>query len=257
MRALFDHPAVFLPAVILLLFAAGCAGLVLRQFFSALTGTEHRSDLSALQASTLGLLGLLLGFSFSMAVNRYDLRKQLEVDEANAIGTTWLRSDALDEPERSAARNVLRTYVNVRSAFLDDSRNPAALDEAVRRSTQLQAELWRTATSAANLRPDGIRGLYLASVNNSIDLSEKLTAAFENRIPSVAWLLLLFIASSASMLTGLSFTSRSAVLLAILPVIVGAALTLILDLDTPRTGLVQIEQQSMHRVQQQIENTPR
>ncbi len=257
MHVLFDHPAVFLPAVILLLFLAGRAGLALRQFFPALMGTEHRSDLSALQASTLGLLGLLLGFSFSMAVNRYDLRKQLEVDEANAIGTTWLRAAALDEPERTAARNVLRTYISVRSGFLDASPDPAALDQATERSTELQAELWQIATAAATLRPDGIRGLFLASVNNSVDLSEKLTAALENRIPGIAWLLLLFMAASASLLTGLSFTSRSSVLLAILPIIVGASLTLILDLDTSRTGLVQVEQQSIHRVEQQINSSPR
>ncbi len=257
MRALFDHPAVFLPAVILLLFAAGRAGLALRQFFPTVLGTENRSDLSALQASTLGLLGLLLGFSFSMAVNRYDLRKQLEVDEANAIATTWLRAAALDEPDRTAARKVLRAYVSVRSGFLDASPDPAALNDAAQRSTQLQTELWQIATSAATLRPDGIRGLFLASVNNSIDLSEKLTASLENRIPGIAWVLLLFMASAASLLTGLSFTSRSSVLLAILPIIVGATLTLILDLDTSRTGLVQLEQQSMSRVQRQIESTPR
>lgn len=257
MQVLFDHPALFLPAVILLLFAAGRAGLALRQFFPMVLETESRGDLSALQASTLGLLGLLLGFSFSMAVNRYDLRRQLEVDEANAISTTWLRAAALDEPDRTAARKVLRAYVSVRSDFHNANSEPAALNESALRSTQLQTELWKIATSAATLRPDGIRGLFLASVNNTVDLSEKLTAALENRIPGIAWFLLLFMAASASMLTGFTFISRSSVLLAILPVIVGAALTLILDLDTSRAGFVQVKQQSMNRLQQQIDSTPR
>ena len=256
MHVFFDHPAIFLPAVIVLLFIAGAAGLVFRQRFPGLIESEHRSDLSTLQVSTIALLGLLLAFTFSMAVNRYDLRRQLEVDEANAIGTTWLRTAALDEPQRTAARNVLRTYVSVRSGFLDASPNPTALVTATQRSTQLQAELWQIAISAAAARPDGIRGLFLTSINNMIELSEKLTAALENRIPSIAWLLILFIATIASLLTGLSFSSRSPLLLTILPVIVGAALTLILDLDTSRTGFVQVGQQSILRVERQIESTP-
>ena len=256
MLAVLNQPAVFLPTVLLLLLAASFGGLAIRRIDARLLGPDHRSDLNAIQASVLGLLGLLLGFSFSMAVSRYDTRKQLEIDEANAIGTTWLRTSTLDDPARSSARDLLRNYIHVRSTFVTDAAPDAAADTA-QRTAQLQSELWTVASGAANQHPDPIHALFLSTLNDTIDLSERRTAALENRIPGMAWIMLVFMASVASFLTGLSLTSRARLLLAILPIVVGAALTLILDLDTARSGFVTVEQQSILRLRQQIDATPR
>ncbi len=256
MFLLLDHPAAFFPAALALLLLAGAAGLAIRTRRPELVGPDHQADLTALQAAVLGLLGLLLGFSFAMAVNRYDLRKQLEVDEANAIGTTWLRTSTLEEPARTSARNLLRAYVPLRIGLPNVGTDPTSIS-AANRMADLQAQLWEVASTAANSRPDPVRALFLSTVNESIDLSEKRTAALENRIPNLAWIMLLFMAAAASFLTGTSLTSRSPLLLCVLPVVVGAALTLILDLDTAHTGYLQLQQQSLHRLQQQIDATPR
>lgn len=255
MAALLDHPAAFLPIVVILLLTAGLAGLALRLWVPRLSSPNHRHDLAAIQASVLGLLGLLLGFSFSMAVNRYDLRRQLEIDEANAIGTTWLRTANLDGPARTEARELLRTYVPLRAHLYPSASNPSELAQNARETGAIQTQLWTIASDTANLHPDPVRALLLSTLNDSIDLSEKRTAALENRIPGIAWIMLLFISSTASLLTGLSLTSRSTLLLCILPVVVGAALTLILDLDTPRSGFVKIQQQSMLRLEQQVQGS--
>ncbi len=254
MAALLDHPAAFLPVVVVILLLAGFAGLALRLWVPRLASSDHRHDLAAIQASVLGLLGLLLGFSFSMAVNRYDLRRQLEIDEANAIGTTWLRTANLDQPARTEARRLLRAYVPLRAHLFPSASNPAELAQNARDTDAIQTQLWTIASDAANLHPDPVHALVLATLNDSIDLSEKRTAALENRIPGIAWIMLLFISATASLLTGLSLTSRSTLLLCILPVVVGAALTLILDLDTARSGFVQIQQQSMLRLEKQMQD---
>src|ERR1700709_1033761 len=105
MHVVLDHPMVFFPLVLVLLFVAGLMGVWLQTRYRT-TVDGASSSFKTIESAVLGLLALLLGFSFAMAVSRYDLRKQLEVDEANAIGTTWLRTDALAEPARAIERQA-------------------------------------------------------------------------------------------------------------------------------------------------------
>ena len=116
MPAALDHPLIFGPLAFLLLLAAGTIGAWIRSTRQT-TVTEASDSFKTLEGAVLGLLSLLLGFSFAMAVSRYDARKQLELDEANAIGTTWLRTSALEEPIRTQSRGVLRQYVPIRLQF--------------------------------------------------------------------------------------------------------------------------------------------
>jgi hypothetical protein len=255
MSAVLDHPLVFFPLVLVLLFAAGWLGMWLKARYSD-TVDAGSSSFKTLESAVLGLLALLLGFSFSMAVSRYDLRKDLEVGEANAIGTTWLRTSALGEPARTAARSLLKEYVPVRIAFFEAGTDQRAIADSLSRAGVLQSELWRVAADDANGHRDPVTALFLATLNDTIDFSEKRTAALENRIPGAAWALLIFMSCAASLLVGIGATARSRVLLLVLPLVVGSALTLILDLDSPRAGFVRIHQHSMVRVAEQMAATP-
>jgi hypothetical protein len=248
-----DHPLLFFPLALLGLLAAGYVGSLLRTKYADAVGSP---SFKTIESSVLGLLALLLGFSFAMTVNRYDMRKQLEVGEANAIGTTWLRTEALDEPLRTEARSLLKGYVPARMAFFNAGTDSRALADSLARTSAIQSELWRVATEHARAHRDPYTTLYVSSLNDTIDFSEKRTAAFEDRIPGAAWVLLFFISAAASALVGIGLTVHTRVLLLVVPLIVGAALTLILDLDCSRTGFVQVHQNSMSRVHQQIQNAP-
>jgi hypothetical protein len=251
MSAVLDHPLLFFPLVLVLLFVAGWVGTWLKVRYAE-TVDAGSSSFKTLESAVLGLLALLLGFSFSMAVSRYDLRRDLEIGEANAIGTTWLRTSSLNEPARTAARSLLKEYVPVRIAFFAAGTDREAIAASLSRAGAIQNELWRVAADDANGHRDPVTALFLATLNDTIDFSEKRTAALENRIPGAAWVLLIFMSSAASCLVGIGATVRSRALLLVLPLIVGAALVLILDLDSPRAGFVRVQQNSMERVAQQM-----
>ena len=201
MNFMLDQPAVFLPLVCIFLFAAGWAGVALAASRRGSFDAQHAS-FKTLESAVLGLLALLLGFSFALATSRYDLRQNLEVDEANAIGTTWLRTDTMDAPVRAEAQKLLRSYGAVRLGFFAAGSDPGSFQASLSQAGAIQADLWRLATQNAATHRDPVSALLLSTVNDAIDLSEKRTAALENRIPSAAWVLLLFVGGASSALIG-------------------------------------------------------
>jgi hypothetical protein len=212
--------------------------------------------ISVLEGALLTLFGLLIGFTFSMAVSRYDLRKAVIVKEANAIGTTWLRTATLAEPTRTEQQTLLRQYVLIRKQFLAAGHNSDQESESLRRTGELQARLWAAASSYAAEHRDAITGLYLSTLNDSIDASEERTAADENRIPAEGWGMLLLVGFIAMVLVGLDVRSKSRVLQALLPLALAWALGLTMDLDSPRYGLIRVDQPSMERLAQQVAGSP-
>lgn len=133
----------------------------------------------------LGTLALLIGFSFAMAVSRYDARRQLEVDEANDIGTTWLRTSTLSSFGQQQMRTLLQHYVDTRMEFAS-AHSAEDLSKITARTGELQAQMWAVAMSSANERRDGLSAFLPTSLNAAIDTSEKRLAAHENRIPFAA-----------------------------------------------------------------------
>jgi hypothetical protein len=254
--SILDHPMLFFPLVAVLLFASGAFGVWMKSARADAVGDVSES-LKTLENAVLGLLGLLLGFSFAMGVSRYDTRKELEVSEANAIGTTWLRTETLSEPVRGTERQLLKAYVPERMEFLSAGTDNAAIQRSLDRMSALQTQLWSAAAADAAVHRDPVSALFLASLNETIDVSEKRTAAFENRVPVAAWVLLLFMAAWASGLVGISMSKRSRPLLIVLPLVIGATMALILDMDSPRAGFVTVHQNSIERVAQQIASAPK
>lgn len=198
-----------------------------------------------LLSAVLGLLALLLGFTFSLALNRYEARRDLVLQEANAIGTTWLRTRLLEEPSRTEMSGLLRTYVDARLAWSETAHSNADLT----RTNALQEKLWSvTGTAIRHDSSPQLSRAVMDAMNQSFDLASARTAARSAHIPDrVLGILLLFAALSVVMLGYILAANgkphRIATML--LLVLLTLALIVILDLDRPRSGAIQVSQQPL------------
>lgn len=206
---------------------------------------EKEAPVGAMVGATLGLLAFLLAFTFGVAANRFDAKRQVLLEEANAIGTTYLRAGMLPE-RRDEVRSLLREYVDVRLESVRSGR----VEQGVRRSEQLHGQLWARAVALGEKNPASIVvGLFVQSLNEVIDLhSKRLMVALRSRIPGAIWAGLYAVAILALMgmgyQSGLSGTSRSLEILAV-ALAFSAVIWLIADLDRPGEGLLKVSQQTM------------
>lgn len=209
---------------------------------------EARADFNLVLSATLTLLGLIIGFSFSMAISRYDMRKNYEEAEANAIGTEYVRSDLLPNADAAAKiRSLLSTYTEARILFYT-SRDASELERVNAHVTQLQNELWAAVVPAADAQPTPVVALAVAGMNDVLNSQGYTQAAWWNRIPVAAWCLLSAIAICCSVLVGYGSqrVKVSGILILILPVIVSISFLLIADIDSPRGGLIRVRPQNLH-----------
>ncbi|MFO0925508.1 MAG: hypothetical protein U0736_00495 [Gemmataceae bacterium] len=216
-----------------------------------------RGQIGTLQAAILGLLGLLLGFSFSMAVNRYELRKELVVTEANAIGTASLRAQLLAPPVRAEAERLWKEYVTLRMEMVRLApRESVRFEELRGRCEAIHADLWRQATAAARADPRSVpAGLYLAALNVVIDTHASRITAYRNHVPEAVFLLLLGVAGLAMGCVGYGAgqTSRRLAMVTMSTcALFAVVIVTIMDLDRPQRGMIQVSQEPMIRLQQQL-----
>jgi len=207
---------------------------------------EDRGDYDVVQTATLTLLGLIIGFTFSMAVSRYDQRKNLEEEEANAIGTEYLRADLLPEADAAKVRGLLKEYVAERIRFFT-TRDVSARDEIGVRTGKLQNDLWAAVRTPALAKPDPLTQLAVAGMNDVINSQGYTQAAYWNRIPQAAWFLLGVIALCANFLVGLAVHGPTAKirLRLVLPVVIAIAFFLIADIDAPHGGVIRVAPQNL------------
>ncbi len=231
---------------LLVLIVCGETGFRLARRHHAQSSDITRSQFSNVQNGILGLVALLLAFTFSMAVTRFGERKQLVVDEANSIGTTWLRADLLPAPQRTAVRDLLRRYVDARIAYSAAGIDAQKIAAATRDTNALQALLWAQAVELSH-GSDRVytESLFTSALNDTIDMSGKRLAAMNDHVPeTVLWMLLL--ASGVSLLTvGYGFglgAKRSAFSVAALALLIVLVVMLILDFDRPRRGFIQVSE---------------
>ncbi len=209
---------------------------------------EHEKEptVGGIVAAELGLLAFLLAFTFSLAATRFETRRQTLLEEANAIGTAFLRAKMLPEPEGSRIRQSLREYVDVRLAAVQQG----TVDAGIRRSNELHAELWQAAVAAAQKDPRSIpTGLFIQSLNEVIDLhAKRLLIALGSRIPIVIWLVLFGAAvlsfGCMGYFGGLTGGGRSPAVLS-LALVFAAVMWLVIDLDRPQEGLLRVSQQPL------------
>lgn len=216
----------------------------------------HQGQSRTLQGALLGLLGLLLGFTFAMAVGRFETRKQLVLDEANAIGTSWLRAGFLDDQGRETVRASLMDYIDARLEAAELAPGSDELKSELARSEQHQATIWRTMVAAVRTQDSPSKALLAVALNDLIDLDAKRQAASRNHVPRSVWLLLMLVSftvcGTTGYATGLDASGRLALAMVVLPILVTVVITIITDLDNPRRGLIQVSQQSMVDLQQNL-----
>jgi hypothetical protein len=226
-------------------------------------GIQHndagKAQINTIQGSLLGVLALLLGFTFSLALQRYDSRSQAVVNEANAIGTTLLRAELLPLAVRSASLAGLREYLDLRvQASAVALSRQADRERLLARSGELQKSHWQLADLAATENPNPVTtGLYIQALNEMIDSFASRDAALDRHVPEVVLFLLfatfLLTASLVGYASGVS-GHRASFATYILVVLIVFLVFIVIDLDRPRRGLIEVSQQSL--IDLQASNRP-
>ena len=206
---------------------------------------EKEAPLGTMVGATLGLLAFILAFTFGLAAQRFDTRRQVLLDEANAIGTTYLRAGTL--PERGEeVRHLLRDYVGVRLEAMKSGK----VAEGIRRSEDIQQKIWGEAENVGKKNPNSIVvGLFIQSLNQIIDLhAARMQAGLRSRIPGAIWLGLFAVASlslaAMGYHAGISGTRRSLAVVAV-AITFAVVIELIADLDRPQEGILRVSQQAL------------
>jgi hypothetical protein len=212
---------------------------------------DEREDLDVVEAATLTLLALIIGFSFSMAVTRYDQRKNYEEAEANAIGTEYVRADLLPAADAATVRELLKSYLDQRIVFYLN-RDEHQIGQADAEITKLQAALWSSIPAVVNAKPTPVVALAVSGMNDVLNSQSRTQAAWWNRIPVAAWSLMGLIAISCNLLLGYGERRRGALLLLVLPVIVSISFLLIADIDSPRGGIIRVHPHSLISLSQSL-----
>lgn len=260
---MFQHFADSIPIVglyvifaIVALFASE-VGYRIGRWWQERTPEEKEGPTPMIVGSLLALMAFLLAITMGMASERFDARRAFILAEANAIGTAYLRAGYLPEPASTETQTLLREYVPLRIATDDMADNR----RKIARSLEIHAKLWKIAEELARATPESVvLGLYLESLNETIDLHEtRFISGMYGRVPATILLLLLF----GSMLTlamvgynaGLT-RRRSPLTAVVLIVVLGAVITLVFDLDRPRSGFLEVNQQALVDLQNQIGAAP-
>ncbi|MFO0800921.1 MAG: hypothetical protein U0804_25935 [Gemmataceae bacterium] len=244
-------PQAHVPLGVLLAALVGGAGLALEggyrfgRYRHARTTEEKETPVGAMVGSILALFAFMLAFTFGLAANFFETRRQAVLDEANAVGTTYLRTGLLPQPERGESARLLREYVDVRLAMVNQGR----LADGITRTDELHRRLWALAMSGAERKPGPEVVSYAQSLNQVIDLhAVRVQVGVRNRIPvsvSVGLLGLGVVAMSAvGYQSGIAATRRSPAMLALVLSFSGV-LFLIADLDRPQEGFLTVGQQPM------------
>ena len=216
-----------------------------------------KTHVNAIAASLVGILALLLGFTLSLSLQRFDKRSEVVVEEANAIGTTYLRSQLLPASIRSGVQKLLREYLEVRVqasgiTLTEDAERGPRLAKAA----QTQTALWEHARQAAEQDPNPVTsGLFIQSLNELIDVYGKRRATLDRHVPEVVLLLLFGTFLMAGAVVGYSSGvagHRASFVTYILVALIAILVFIILDLDRPRRGLIRVSQESLVSLQTTI-----
>jgi len=245
-----NYPPVFFATSLLVLWFSAKLGALFSRRLRPLK-EENREDFSVVQAAILTLLGLLIGFTFSMAVSRYDQRKNYEEAEANAIGTEYVRADLLPASDAARVRGLLKNYLDQRIRFYE-IRNERELEQINASTAQIQAELWSTVQIRATALPTPVMALAVSGMNDVLNSQGYTQFAWWNRIPVAAWGLLAVISITCNLLIGYGARRLGSVLSVVLPLAVSISFFLIADIDSPRRGLIRVHPTNLISLSQSL-----
>jgi hypothetical protein len=206
-----------------------------------------RHDLDVVVAATLTLLGLIIGFSFSMATDRYDQRKNCEEAEANAIGTEYVRADLLPAADAARVRALLVDYLDQRLLFYE-TYNGDTLRRINDATVQAETNLW-SAVRAPSITQEAtpLHALVVSGMNDVLNSQGYTQAAWRNRIPRAAWVLMVLIAICGNVMFGYGARHAKAgtIHVLVLPLVLSIAFFLIADIDSPRKGVIRVRPENL------------
>lgn len=205
---------------------------------------DARKDFSFVISPTLTLLALILSFAFSMAVSRYDQRKNYEEKEANAIGTEYFRANLLPLADAEKVHALIKNYLDLRILYFR-SRSEYELRKINAQTAQLQSQMWSAASAPITLLPGPIATFILGGMNDVLNSQGWTQAAWRNRIPVAAWALLITTAIFCNFLIGYNASGRTMLYFLILPIVLSVSLFLIADIDAPRRGIIHVHPQNL------------
>ena len=245
-----DYPLVLLVVSLPAFWTSAWIGLSLRARKGNLKEDSH-DDFAFVLGAALTLLGLIIGFTFSMAVSRYDQRKNLEEEEANAIGTEYVRADLLPAADAEKVRVLLKNYLDQRMLFYK-ARNEQKLSRVRAQIALLHTEMWSAVATPAVAEPTPVRALVVAGMNDVLNSEGYTQAAWWNRLPIAAWALLITISIFCNLLIGYVAHGKNALLFLILPIALSVSLFLIADIDSPRSGVIRVHPQNLERLAESL-----
>jgi hypothetical protein len=236
-------------SILLASIAALLAASEIGRWFGARTTSRGGENVSTLEGAMLGLLALMIGFTFAMALSRYETRREAVLAEANAIGTAALRARLLPEPHRAEVLALLKQYLEIRLEVTQGVATENDLDAIVTRSGALHEPMWRQAQGVAAQDAGMVpTGLFIESLNDVIDQHENRITALRGRVPDVVFLALYAVAAVASGFAGYASglergSSRLPVHLT--GALIAGVILLIQDLDRPTAGFIATSQQPL------------
>jgi len=248
-KAILDYPLALFAISLLALWLAVQIGAFIRS--RQPMQQDERDDTTLVINASLTLLALIIGFSFSMAVSRYDQRKDYEEEEANAIGTEYVRADLLPASDAANVRNLLERYLEQRTLFYT-THDHQRLAQIETETARLQSQLWTAVKTSAEAHPTPPVTLAVWGMNDVLNRQGYTQAAWWNRIPVAAWSLMVFLAIGCSLLVGYGSRRRERFLFTVLPFLVSVAFFLIADIDSPRTGVIRVAPQNLISLSQSL-----
>lgn len=212
-------------------------------------GDEARKKpLGGIQGAVLGLMGLLLGFTFSMAMEHYNSRRDLMQSESNAIGTAWLRAGFLEQAEAVRGRSLLLDYAQARIRLNEALDDQSAASSVRSQGDAIQRDLWRIAEKMCHTQRDTVSLSFATALNDVFDLSAERLTLERSQVPAGVWRLLLLVAVAGCFICSYAAGAegvRTAFTAGVLPLLFTTVIVLILDLTRQQQGLIHISQQPL------------
>jgi hypothetical protein len=244
------------PGFLALIMAAVEAGYCYGRRAGRSSDESGKAQVSVVEGSLLGVVALLLGFTMSMAVTRFETRKQLVLSEANAIGTAYLRTQLIAPADGTEVAGLLRQYLDVRVQYAQVDEDLGRMEESRRQAQKLQTGFWNAAVRSSLQDPSPVRpSLLLQSLNEVIDLESARWMAFFNHVPAPVIYVDGVVACFAAILMGYASglnRQRHLFSASMLAFAITLVLAVILDLDRPRRGFIHVSQQPLIDLQHQL-----
>ncbi|MCX2740919.1 hypothetical protein [Pontibacter anaerobius] len=251
---MYNQNSILIVAILFfLILLAHEAGYRLGQHYLNKTNTDVKTQTNTIQAGTLGLLALILGFTFNMALQRFNNRSQAVIHEANSISTALLRTELLPAPYDSLSHKLLKDYISLRLAVSNTDfamvTEQKHLDEETKK---LHQEIWLQAVKAARIDPRPVTtGYYISSLNSMIDAHGERNALLQLHVPEVILFLLFIVFITSGALMGYSSglgNKRTTIPAMMMTFLISLVVFIIIDLDRPKRGIIKINQASMEHL---------